>query len=604
VHGAPIELVEYGDYECPYCRAAHEGIDRTRRRLADRLSYTFRHLPNARLHPHAELAAEAAEAAGAQGKFWEMHDALFTEQSSLERDTLIGIAARLGLDTERFAADLDAHRFADRVREDVHSAVESGAHGTPTFFVNGRRYDGAWDPESFGEAIEQPLGFRVRRWSQDFAGLPASGGVLLLISAALALLWANSPWAHGYESFWEVEFALGSAASALALPLREWVNQGLMALFFFVVGLEVKRELTVGELATPRQAALPIAAAIGGLLVPAAIYAAFNAGGPAAHGWGVPMSTDTAFTLGLLALLGSRIPFSLKVFVAALAIADDVGAILVIALFYAADISVLALAAAGVLLLVALGMSRARVYRPLPYALLGICLWLAVLYSGIHATIAGVLLAMVIPTRSPPATEGLLNQSVAAFRNLEAPLPNRRQDETQYQAAVRTLETVVERLLSPAQRLARDLQPWSAYFVLPMLALANAGIPLQLGSEILASPVSLGIVLGLVVGKPLGIGLASAIVVRAQWSDLPAAVGWRQLIGAACLCGIGFTMSIFIADAAFEEPATLSLAKLGIIAASVMAATLGWWFLRGTRPSPATASPGAVELPAGESARR
>ncbi len=576
---APTELVEYGDYECPYCRGAHAGLKRIRERLGDRLKYAFRHLPNAKLHPHAELAAEAAEAAAAQGKFWEMHDALMTTNDAPDRARMVRMAEEIGLDVPRFVADLDAHRFAARVREDLGSALASGARGTPTFYVNGRRYDGAWDEHAIDEAINPPLAFRVRRLSQDFAGLPASGGALLLIGAIVALLWANSPWRASYDVLWEQPFLLRLGGGELALSLREWINQGLMAVFFFVVGLEVKRELTVGELASLRRAALPIAAAVGGMIVPAALYAYVNLGRPEIHGWGVVMSTDTAFVLGLLALLGPRVPFSLKVFVAALAIADDVGAILVIGAFYTQNVSLVALGAAGALFVLGLGLNRARVYRPLPYALLGVALWLAVVYSGVHATIAGVLLAIIIPTRAPPATSGLLNQSIAAFRNLEAPLPGRESDETHYQAGVRTLETVVERLLSPAQRLERDLQPWSAYFVLPLLALANAGIPVDVGADALLSRVSLGIVLSLVVGKPVGIALASVAMVRAGWTELPAGITWRHVAGAGCLCGIGFTMAIFIAYAAFDDPATLSLAKLSTMLASVVSPLLGFALL-------------------------
>ncbi|HSG64319.1 MAG TPA: Na+/H+ antiporter NhaA, partial [Gammaproteobacteria bacterium] len=416
--------------------------------------------------------------------------------------------------------------------------------------------------------------------SQDFAALPASGGAMLVAGALVALLWANSPFAHSYEEIWETELGLRLASSAVVLPLREWINQGLMTVFFFVIGLEVKRELTVGELASLRRAALPIGAALGGLVVPAAMYAFFNAGGPAAHGWGVPMSTDTAFALGLLALLGSRVPFSLKIFVAALAIADDVGAILVIALFYTADVSVPALAVAALLFGIVWILNVCRVYRVLPYAVIGICLWFAVLYSGIHATIAGVLLASAIPTRSPPSTSRLLNQSIGAFNNLKAPLEGRSTDESHYQAIVRTLETIVERMLSPSQRLERDLQPWSSYLALPLLALANAGIPLALPADAFENPVSLGIALGLVVGKPVGIALGTWAVVAARVGELPDGVGWQRVIGAGFLCGIGFTMSIFIADAAFEDPEMLTLVKLSVMAASVAAGLIGWSVLR------------------------
>jgi len=580
---APIQMVEYGDYECPYCRKAHNAIKETQQRFGDDFCYVFRHLPNLKLHPHAELAAEAAEAASDQGKFWEMHDAMYSSEQVLELDALMSIADGLGMDVNRFRQELQSRRFSERVREDIDSAIRSDAHGTPSFYVNGRRYDGAWDTGALTEAIQPRLGFRMKRISQDFAGLPASGGLVLLLSALVALLLANSPWAEGYREFWETSLVLRLGSGELGLSLQEWVNQGLMALFFFIVGLEIKRELTVGELAAPRQAALPIAAAVGGLIAPALVYLLLNAGSPQARGWGIPISTDTAFTLGLLALLGSRIPYSLKIFVAALAIADDVGAILVISVFYTSHVSWMALSALAGLFLLAIGMNRARVYRPLPYAVLGLCMWLATLYSGVHATIAGVLLAMVIPTRSPPSTGGLLDQTIGAFKNLEAPLHHQQADESRYQAVVRTLETVVDRLLSPAQRLERDLQPWSSYFVLPLLALANAGIALQSGAVNAWNSLSLGIILGLMVGKPLGILLATYAVVKSGVAELPGGILWRELVGAALLCGIGFTMSIFIANAAFADGASLHLAKLSIIVGSFLAALLGWLILRSAR---------------------
>jgi Na+:H+ antiporter, NhaA family len=584
---ADVEVVEYGDYECPHCRAAHAGLKRIQERLGGRWKYVFRHLPNPRLHPNAELAAEAAEAANVQGKFWEMQDALFTDTRRLDRNTLVSIAATLGLDVTRFAADLDSRHFEPRVREDVRSAVRAGAHGTPTFFLNGRRYDGAWDTEALREAIEEPIGLKLRRASQDFAGLPASTGALLLVGALVALLWSNSPWASGYERFWQWPVRISLADRGLELSLREWVNEGLMTLFFFVVALEIKREVTVGQLSSFRRAILPIAAAIGGLVMPVVLYTSLNAGGPGARGWGVPMASDTAFALGLLALFGSRVPLSLKIFVAALAVADDVGAILVIAVLYTSHLSIPALALAATVLLLAYALNRARVYRALPYAVLGGLLWMSILYSGVHPTIAGVLLAAVIPTRNPPTPSGLLNQSTAAFKAWEAPLPGQR-DEDRYVGIVRALETVVERLLSPARRLERDLQPWSAFFVLPLVALANGGVELGIRFADFLNPVSLGTVLGLAVGKPLGIVLATASLVRLGVSDLPAGVTWRHLVGAACVCGIGFSESVFFADAAFAGTDLLPISKLSVFVGSTSAAILGWLVLRtpndGARP--------------------
>lgn len=293
------------------------------------------------------------------------------------------------------------------------------------------------------------------------------------------------------------------------------------------------------------------------------------------------MSTDTAFALGLMAMLGRRVPLSLKIFVAALAIADDVGAILVLALFYTTDISLPSLAVAGVLFGVALALNRARVYRVLPYALVGIAFWLAMFYSGVHTTLTGVLLALTIPTRSPPDTVGLLGQSMSAFHSLEAP-PHGERNKSRFQSTVRTLETVVERLLSPAQRMERNLQPWSSYLILPLFALANAGIVLSVDVSDLLQPLSAGLILGLVFGKPLGITLGAWLAVRTGLAAKSLDYSWRQLAGGGCLCGIGFTMSIFIASATFTDPAILTLAKLSVILASLIAGTFGWFVLRGT----------------------
>jgi NhaA family Na+:H+ antiporter len=576
---APVTLVEYGDYQCGYCRRAHVGVIKVRdERLPGRVRYVFRHLPNRRLHANAQLAAEAAEAAAAQGSFWEMHDWLLNHQDQLDRDGLIRGADELGLDSERFAWELDEHVHAARVQEDVESAEASGATATPTFYVDDRRYDGPWDQESLLDAVRKPLGWRIRMLAGQFAGLSTSSGLLMLIGVVLALAWANSTWEARYHAIWDSHLSLGLGARALDLTLHHWVNDGLIVLFFLIVGLEIRRELTVGDLANPRHAAFPVAAAIGGMLAPALIYVAFNATGPDRHGWGVPMGTDTAFALGLLALLGKRVPLALRVFVATAAIADDVGSIVVIAFFYTATISVPALVMAFVLFLVALGLNRARVYGTLPYVIVGLLLWLAVLASGVHPTLAGVLLAFTIPTRSSPNAGGLLAQAEAVFKGIEAPAIGER-SEARYQAAVRALEEMTERLLSPAQRMARDLQPWSAYLVLPIFAFANAGVPLDIDWREFLTPVSLGVGFGLLLGKPLGIALGAWLAVRIGAAEKPREIRWPQVVGAGFLCGIGFTMSFFIAGVAFTDQERLSIVKLSVLGASVLAGMTGWSIL-------------------------
>lgn len=572
---APVTLVEYGDYECHHCRLVAPIIEELRDRFGHRLRYVFRHLPITRAHPNAQIAAEAAEAAAAQGKFWEMHGLVFGYQGVLDRQQLVRFAEMLQLDIEQFVRELDNHVHADRVREDRRGGVRSGANGTPAFFLNGVRYDGPWDLDSLIAEIEKPLGVQVRLLFQQFTRLQASGGILLLAAAALALLWANSTWGREYFGILDTYLKIELGTLTLKQSLLHWVNDGLMVVFFFLVGLEIKREILVGELASPRRAALPLVAAIGGMVLPALVYAAFNRGGSAQAGWGIPMATDIAFLLGILALFGSRVPISLRVFFTALAIADDLGAVLVLALFYSGEISWVALGVGAAILVVLIVLNRGHVRHPLPYALLGIVMWLAFLHSGVHPTIAGVLLAMTIPARTPVRAEAFVAQCTAALHGV-GPTEHHEEEARRQQAAAQTLEAIAERIQSPLQRLERTVNPWAAYLIIPIFALANAGVDLS-GNLLtaLTQPVSLGIILGLLVGKSVGITLFSWVAVRIGVADLPYGVSWRQLFAASWLAGIGFTMSLFIAGAAFEQPELLALAKTGILVASALAAIVG-----------------------------
>ena len=577
-----VTLVEYGDYECPYCGQAQNAVHEIQERTSNAVRLVYRHFPNRRAHPNAMLAAEAAEAAGAQGKFWEMHDLLFENQDHLEEEDLFEYARELGLDEAKFRTELEAHTHAKKIREDFRSGRESGVRGTPTWFINGTRYDGAWDPESLLEAVRKPLGVRISGLTQDFMRLAASGGLMLLIFSALALFWANSQFADSYVAFWQTELGISIGNLHLERSLLEWVNEGLMVIFFFVLGLEIKREVTVGELASPRKAALPIAAAVGGMILPALVYAAFNFSNPeAAQGWAIPVATDIAFTLGILALLGGRVPLSLKVFFTAMAIADDVGGILVIALFYTSEINTASLFVAAIIFAGLLILNRWRVFSPLPYALLGIGLWLAFLNSGVHPTIAGILLAAIIPTRSPPYVRRLMAQTDTVINRYEYG-----DSELREQALVRSLKTILDRMEPPALRLEHDLQPWVTYLILPIFALANAGVPLG-GADGLAllNPVSLGIIFALLLGKPIGVGIFAWMATRIGVADKLADVSWRQFFSASILAGIGFTISIFIAQAAFEQdPGLLLNAKIGILAGSIIAALVGWGLLSWTSP--------------------
>jgi NhaA family Na+:H+ antiporter len=422
---------------------------------------------------------------------------------------------------------------------------------------------------------------------RQFTSSSASGGILLMAAAIIALVWANSPFAASYVALWETPLTIGIGEIGLSKPLILWINDGLMAIFFLVVGLEIKREVLVGELATVRRAALPIAAAAGGAILPALIYLviAGGSGGEAMRGWGIAMATDIAFALGVLALVGSRAPVALKIFLTALAIVDDLIAVLVIAVFYTDDLSMVALAAAGVILLLLLAANRLGVRRPLAYAVLGILLWVAVLQSGVHATIAGVLLALTIP-----ATVRLDGHDFAErARRLVAKVDHRPEEGAarlkSRHAALWELEDLTEHAQSPMIRMEHALHPWVAYFIVPIFALANAGVRIDRGLDaVLAEGIFLGVFVGLIVGKQVGITLATWLIVRSGVASLPPGVGWRHIYGVGWLGGIGFTMSLFIADLAFTQESSLALAKMGILAASVVAGIVGFVLLRTTPP--------------------
>ncbi|HYZ04596.1 MAG TPA: Na+/H+ antiporter NhaA, partial [Rubrobacter sp.] len=396
--------------------------------------------------------------------------------------------------------------------------------------------------------------------------------------------WANSPWGESYAALWHTKLTVGVGDASISKDLTHWINDGLMAVYFLVVGLEIKREVLVGELSSVQGAALPIAAAVGGAVVPAAIYLAINAGTEGSAGWGIPMATDIAFALGVLALLGERAPVALKVFLTALAIVDDIVAVLVIALFYTSEISWGALGVGAVFLAALVAANLIGVGRTLVYALLGIGLWLCFLLSGVHATIAGVLLALTVPAISfinPGAFlergRYILDRFEKAGEKGENVLSNEER-----QAALHALNHAAYKLEPPLHELEHTLHPWVVFTIMPLFALANAGVQLGGGiADALTNPVALGIVAGLVVGKQLGITLFAWLAVKSGVSELPEGIRWRHVYGAAWLAGIGFTMSLFISDLAFSDGRLVDAAKLGILVASLIAGVVGWVILRG-----------------------
>ncbi|MGI8548370.1 MAG: Na+/H+ antiporter NhaA [Gemmatimonadaceae bacterium] len=424
-----------------------------------------------------------------------------------------------------------------------------------------------------------------------FAATEAAGGIVLLACTVVALVWANSPWGAMYERLWQQRVSLTAGTLAVQATLHQVINDGLMAIFFFLVGLEIKREILAGELASLRKSALPVAGALGGMLIPALIYFAVNAGGPGAHGWGVPMATDIAFAIGVLALLGDRVPISLKVFLTALAIADDIGAVLVIAAFYSSGIAWGALGIAALLLLLSIGANAARVRAPWVYAVIGVALWVAVISSGVHGTVAGVLLALTIPVHTRVNETEFMIEGRRALDDfdsaLESPSPGLSVTVLTNEAsqdALHRLEELCEQAQPPLHRLEHALHGLVAFIIIPLFALANAGVHLtgDIGAA-LVGPVTLGVALGLVLGKPIGITLFSWLAVRVRVADKPPDASWRVLHRVSWLGGIGFTMSLFVASLAFpgtEGVPLLAQAKIGILAASVVAGISGWVLLR------------------------
>ncbi|MDP2304375.1 MAG: Na+/H+ antiporter NhaA [Ignavibacteria bacterium] len=418
---------------------------------------------------------------------------------------------------------------------------------------------------------------------QEFLHKEASGGILLIIATVVALIWANSAFADSYNNLWHTYLTLELGNFALKYSLHHWINDGLMVIFFFVVGLEIKRELLVGELSSVKKASLPIAAALGGMILPALFYVLFNSGGEGAAGWGIPMATDIAFVVGILALLGKRVPLALKIFVLALAIVDDIGAVMVIAIFYTADISLASLAFAGGILVLLVIMNKMGFRNILVYSIVGIFLWLAFLKSGVHATVAGVLLAFTIPSSSRINTKKFSNETgelIKKFNDSGEHGANVLTNETRLYA-IHKIEMNCEKLLTPLQRFEHGLHPWVSFLIMPLFALANAGVSIGSGlASAITHPISLGIIVGLFVGKQLGIFAFSYLAIKFGLASKPDGVSWKKIYAASILAGIGFTMSLFIANLALGTEELLNISKVGVLSGSILSGIVGFIILK------------------------
>jgi NhaA family Na+:H+ antiporter len=433
--------------------------------------------------------------------------------------------------------------------------------------------------------VKPEINYRERFNITNFIREESLGGFLLLLVTVIALIWANSGMYDLYHRIWhEIKLGFSFGDFEMRYSLQHWINDGLMAIFFFMVGLEIKREVISGELSTLKKASLPIAAALGGMLIPAIIYVIFNYNNPEnIRGWGTPMATDIAFALGILSLLGSRININLKIFLTALAIADDLGAILVIALFYTDTIQTSQIINAGIFLLIMMSANKLGVRRTTFYAVLGFLgVWISFMFSGVHATIAGVLIALTIPARTKKTESQYVEEMSVLVDKFKKEKPNDNALLTREQAhLVSKISKIGDDANTPLQKLEHALHPVTAYIILPLFALANAGVHIE-GNflKMLFHPVALGIMAGLVLGKFIGISLFSRIMVRLKLAELPEGVTWRHIYGAGLLAGIGFTMSIFISGLAFTDETLQQIAKVGIFGASLISAVAGLLVLR------------------------
>lgn len=425
---------------------------------------------------------------------------------------------------------------------------------------------------------------------QQYIHTESIGGIVLLVATVVALGWANSPWREDYHHILETHLTLDVAIFMVDLNVEEWINDGLMALFFFVIGLEIKRELMFGQLSTLRSAALPAIAAIGGMVVPAGIYLALNLGGDGMRGWGIPMATDIAFALGVLALLGRRIPMQLRVFMLGLAVVDDLGAIAVIAIAYTETIDFGQLGLAAGLIVAMIVANRLGLRQPAVTAALAFLIWVAVLKSGVHATVAGVLIAGLTPARPSYSREEFSEEAEALLAEYQTAMASG--DRERAEAILGEIEETSQATEAPLERLERIIHPWSSYVILPLFALANAGIEFSEGTldRALSSSVTIGVFAGLVIGKLVGITLFPWVASRLGLVELPRAITWLHVAGVALVGGIGFTVAIFVSGLAFDDKAIVDNAKMGILAASLVAGLVGYSLLRIAARPPAPAA--------------
>ncbi|MEZ5023987.1 MAG: Na+/H+ antiporter NhaA [Chitinophagales bacterium] len=526
-----------------------------------------------------QISAKAALSAAIQNKFDEMHELLMAYQGIYTKTTVFEMAESIGLDMRKFSADFESKAIAKRLEDDIKIAKKRGVNLAPSITINGYLYTGVWDEDALIEDINHISTKAVEQAMKRFIAWGASAAIALLSAAILALIVANIGLIEAYNFL--SHFKLGFIAGDInfVLPIEVWVNDGLMAIFFLLIGLEIKREIVSGELSDRKRAAMPVIGAIGGMLLPALLYLLINFNGAGRHGWGIPMATDIAFTLGLMALLGSKVPAALKVFISALAVSDDLGAILVIALFYGHDFNLAPFMACLIIIAMMFLLNSYKVYTIPFYIVLGILLWFFIYQSGLHATLAGVITAILIPSRHKGNIVGISSQASLIFdQEIERIKDTHNSQKSIRYSSLHSIQRAIDRLIVPGEQIELSVERTVNYFILPFFAFFNTGI-LIIGTYFnILTPINLGIIIGLCIGKPLGIISFCWLAHKFKIASLSDEISWPQLLGAACLAGVGFTMSIVMADSVFQSD-LLDGAKLSILIASTISALMGLFIL-------------------------
>ncbi|WP_020528673.1 Na+/H+ antiporter NhaA [Flexithrix dorotheae] len=575
-----IILEAYRDLKNKIAGSSSQSLRDSLKRYNNSVIFSYKYCPDLNEKPSAMLAAKAVVAAENQDKSEEIYQSLAGNPQEFTEEMVFNVVESKGLNMEQFKVDFRSPQTNERILRDIEDAKSCGLHVFPGLTINGFPYNGTWDDYSLFDAIEKSGGKKINKAIESFFDWGASAAAVLIIATIAALIMVNSGFQEVYEHWRHLNFGSTLGNESFILPLEIWINDFFMAIFFLMIGLEIKKEVLNGELSDVKRAAMPIIGAIGGMIIPALLFGLVNVGASTSNGWGIPMATDIAFTLGLMALLGNRVPIALKIFISALAVADDLGAIVVIALFYGHGFHILpfigAILVTGLMFL----LNRRKVFNISVYIFLGIILWYFTFESGLHATLAGVITAILIPIREN-ADLALIAEQINITFNREIKKiqdVNNPQKTIGYQS-IEILKQAVERLREPSDYLMHSLEKMVNFLILPLFAFFNTGILLS-GSEIsFSDPGNLGILLGLVVGKPLGIVGACWIAAKTKIAQLSQEINWIQLIGASALAGVGFTMSIVVAASAFSGD-SLTSAKISILVASTISALIGLSVLR------------------------